>query len=212
MKQSRLTVFAYINQCQRQLFRDIYKSKPYYNVPEIVLNICLMFYHLDMDEWDTNAIARGIECDGNTITKSIADYSERSAYLTNLVSAGIHIWKFRINNIAERSLTTIGLWDTSSGQLAPNRDFVADDRGYGYVLTQGWKVIGPFALTRYGGKCRKGDEIEMIVNFNALSLSYKVNDVDQGEAFKIDRRTKYRGACSLHHVEDSIELLHYHTK
>ena len=49
----------------------------------------------------------------------------------------------------------------------------------------------------YGIKCNKGDIIEMNLDMNERTLTYKINDDDYGVAFHIDGYCKYCAAISL---------------
>ncbi len=48
----------------------------------------------------------------------------------------------------------------------------------------------------------------MILDFNALCLSYKVNGMDCGKAFHV-QNTKYKAAITLGNKGDCISLISY---
>ena len=52
----------------------------------------------------------------------------------------------------------------------------------------------------------------MILDLSALTLSYRVNGVDQGIAFENIERTKYRAVVSVFEMGDSVKLISYSRK
>ena len=58
---------------------------------------------------------------------------------------------------------------------------------------------------KYGETPKEGDIVTMRIDFDALSLSYSINDKDYGKAFTI-KKSKYRAAVSLYYKNASIEL------
>ena len=61
------------------------------------------------------------------------------------------------------------------------------------------------AGSSYGKICGENDIVSMKLDMNDLTLSYKINNIDQGIAFKIEK-TKYKAAIYLY-GNSIIELM-----
>ena len=68
---------------------------------------------------------------------------------------------------------------------------------------------GATRYPRYGIKCADGDEIEMIVDFNALTIKYIIQGVDYGIAYKDIPVGKYRPLVHLHRAGACVQLLYH---
>ena len=66
------------------------------NLPIELIKMILVFYYICTDEWDKNAIGSNIKINDNTIEHVGSDYKHQSAFLSNIVSSGVHIWKFQV--------------------------------------------------------------------------------------------------------------------
>ena len=217
MDKSKFIVFAYMEQHRRELFKDVYNDNIYYNnMPDLVLNTCLLFYHSQKDEWDRDQVGSRIAIIRETVKLSSGSDCQ-SAFLSNIVDQDIHIWKFKLKRVAKKgSWKMVGIWKINVGYPILHSPFTSRKyNGYGYVFgvarktnidkrTYDW---GP----SYGVTCKSGDIVEMIVDFKELSLSYRVNGNHQGVAFKIDK-TKYRAAVSMDMKGDMFTLLQYERK
>ena len=60
---------------------------------------------------------------------------------------------------------------------------------------------------KYGVKCKNGTIIEMILNLNELTLSYKIDGKSYGKAFDVEKHG-YRAAVYMMEINDSITLLY----
>ena len=209
MDDSKFLVFAYMNEHQRILFASDCANNPYYNIPEIVINICLLYFHIAEDKWDQDSIGDNININGNRIDKNDVGY--QTAYLHNIVSFGVHSWRFKINTIGYYK-TLLGILKKSRSSLQLNSPFTSRmDAGYAYILGSG-SITDPHTIysahARYP-QCYSGDIIEMILDFNDLSLSYKINGIDQGKVFQNIQHTEYRAAITFSNHGDSVTLLYY---
>ncbi len=167
-----------------------------------------------MDKWDDNNIGKGLTIDGNTIHKK--GDGQSSAFLTNVVSEGVHIWKFKANHLTKGNWNPLGIWKINSGTPIINGKWIAKaNNGYAYRIGAQNKInpadCGGANGGKYGVFCKTNDIIEMIVDFNEKSLSYNVNDVEFGKAFDIEA-TEYRAAFNCHYNANSITLISYETK
>eukprot|EP01084_Bolivina_argentea_P285394 489396_1 len=169
------------------------------------------YEHKGEDKWDVNAVGSDMDIVRNMATHQGKKDSHQSAYLCNVVSEGIHIWKILVNKVSD-SWNDIGIWKTKLGEPILNNYFVSNKHsGYSYFLSHGKKSIpespgkcGP----KYGVACRSCDIITMTLNFDTLTLSFKVNAIDYGKAFDIEKTT-YRAAISCYYKGDGFSLLSY---
>ena len=131
-------------------------------------------------------------------------------------STGIHAWKFKVDNI-KSSWHVIGIWKCdkkftdvyengygyiiSAGYLTNPRDYGNLGKGYGTVVRDDW------VERRY--KCKNGDLIEMIVDMDKLSISYKVNDKDFGVAFEEIDETEYRAGITTCYRDSRYTFISY---
>ena len=87
-------------------------------------------------------------------------------------------------------------------------DKFGTDLGYGWIVN--YRQLT--SRTRYGTReCASGDIIEMILDFNKLTLSYTVNgDINNwGIAWKNIEQTSYRAVVSANQAGDGIQFLSY---
>ena len=60
--------------------------------------------------------------------------------------------------------------------------------------------------SKYLPVCIEGDIIDMYYNSDTLSLGYKINGKDYGEALKVDK-CRYRAAICMYYEGDSLRLM-----
>ena len=145
--------------------------------------------------------------------------SPKSVLLENdILSQGIQSFKFNIIETCDCIFD--GCWNigiglipsTKSNQITDkffvDSDNDGDDDCYCYMSSVGKKQNGNAYGwdTPYGVKSRKGDIIEMIVDFDKLQLKYMVNDNDQGIAFNIQSKI-YRVAVYFWCKGNKIKLI-----
>ena len=56
---TKLWINGYIRECQETLFGEIVKENPYFNIPQLVNNHCILFYELF--KWYKQKHGRGIK-------------------------------------------------------------------------------------------------------------------------------------------------------
>ena len=73
--------------------------------------------------------------------------------------------------------------------------------GYGFAYNIGVltdvKTGSADTEMKYGVKARSGDIVEMHCDMNRLELSFRVNGIDYGVAYKDIEKTEYRAAVNL---------------
>ena len=129
-------------------------------------------------------------------------YESGNAYLTNIISDGIYRWTFKIIDICDE--LNFGIWKTNSATKPDtvHRFFRDKDSGYAFEAKRG-KLMDPsyfdyVELESYAKCCNNGDVVEMILNLEDYTLSFKVNDIDYGVAFKDIEKTEYRAAIFIY--------------
>ena len=116
----------------------IHRDKPMY--PTSIIDTILCFYYLS-DEWDPKCIDDDLELiNENTVeitTDINSSYMSGNGFLTNIISKGIFIWKFKIIHISDE--LNFGVWKVSSGEdptsMGDRRFFTAANNGYVYQCT-----------------------------------------------------------------------------
>ena len=209
-KKCKYAVYGYIRNVQ-----SIFPSNnPYYNIPNEISFICICYYS-PTDEWDPLLIGPDVKIDGNSVIHLSIGY--QSAYLSNIVSTGINIWKFSLNKVSD-NWNIIGVTKTKYKQYVDNTFVMNKNDGYGYLIRYMDGLCAHLtnpgdpgnAGKKYGSKkLESGDIIEVILDLNKLCLSYKVNDIDLGVAFKNIEKTTYRAAVTFYNKNEKISFISY---
>ena len=200
-------VNGYIRQCQTLLP----KENPYYNIPELVVYSIILFYYIG-DAFDPNYCSASyrLSNDNSTVLKTKGDYT--NAFLTKIVSKGIHKWRFKINKMTTGMI--IGVWKAHIDKDV-NLYLLYEKSGKYY----GWDMFnisrnrtpeeGAGGSINWGVRCFTGDIVEMKLDLNKLQLSYFTNGKPQGIAFENMEQCSYTVAMYMYYDQDSIELLSY---
>ena len=203
--------FGYVRNCEKEIKQN--------NVPMAITYLCLRFWNVDGDEFDKTSANSNIsfEDDINGIKLPEGDGSGKNvnAYLLNVVSSGIHIWKFKQNNFNDFDEIGIVNVEKNGSSLKLEGEF-CDDGDYAL------KLSGK-AITSHKGEGRlesdydiyykdgleDDDTIEMTLNMTNLSLHWRVN-YDAGREIDI-KKGEYRAVVSLYHNggECIVTLLSY---
>eukprot|EP01084_Bolivina_argentea_P188273 324138_1 len=169
----------------------VHPNNPYYETPKLVIKLCMVMYYIQ-DEWDPNCVGIDQEINGNCLIHKGKTNSFCSAFCERIVDRGIHHWKFRIKTVSKRSsgwAFVLGIWKTKSSINPPkNSYFTRLSQGYAFVTDHGCMVnkTGGHYGEKYGKICEEGAVIEMIVNFEKLTLQYVIDGVDYGVACEIE--------------------------
>lgn len=197
-----------------------YIRRDYENIPPLVQYTCLAFYR-SSDQWDRGCI--GVDYtlseDNMTITHAEKLHSYSSAFCQQVVDKGKYEWRFLIKERAEPSKhwsILIGIWKTmiNGRKQAPqiNSYFTAYGTGdnggaYAYVTDNACIVnkTGGGYGSKYGIMCKTGDIVQMFLDLDELTLSYSVNGIDQGVAYKIQPGS-YRAALNTQYKGTIVEI------
>ena len=137
------------------------------------------------------------------------------AFLSKEVSGGVHEWKFMIKEYCAKGHNLeIGIWKTRYKFNTDSSVWHSTNIGKAY----GWR-LNQCKTTRGDGKqqkdyanrtCDKGDMINMILDLNKCTLSYKLDNKNLGVAFKDIEKTTYCAVVGVYYGKDEIELISYH--
>ena len=164
-------------------------------IPDMIKYLCLIYLNQNKDEFDAENTNGNIKINGNTVIGS--GWNAMCTYLRNIVSDGVHVWRFKfgfetnyyvgdmIGIISNDEELTLYSYFNGSGSGSDAYGFAVAGR---LTNRQG---------KEYGRKCKINDIIEMQVDFNELTLSYKINQTDYGKAFDI-KPGEYRAAITLY--------------
>ena len=183
-------------------------------VPDGVILICLLFYGNDTDKWDINNISDYIQLDEEqAIVTHIKRQQPTSVFLTREVHSVIHSWKFKVIKCRNHKWCTmhIGIWNVSKNDGKPPKlntfNYVKDERqGYSFSTSAGKIRSSSTEYVKWGEKCPDGSIVDMTVNFNELSLCFKLNGKNCGKAYDIEPG-KYRAAVYLCFTKDSFQFI-----
>ena len=188
------------------------------NYPQLIKYLILL-YSNRQDHFDPNATHKQIEIEGNTIT---GRWNKRAhSFLKNIVIEGIHIWKFRYHQDLDDDFEwpegCVGIWKTKSG--VPDVGGTPIDGPYeskictGYIITMdGYRTDatdpGTYSQHKFRPEVKDGDIIEMILDFNKLILTFKINDEIKAKIDGIEN-TAYRAAVATFEYGEGFTLLSY---
>eukprot|EP01084_Bolivina_argentea_P066714 121630_1 len=177
------------------------------NIPQLIKYLCLLYLNQNKDEFDINNCHKDLKINDNYIK---TDSNFRSCFLKNIVNKRKYIWKFQVNGSVFLGPCLIGIYNTKFEIINFDHFF---DGGFGTISTgYGLRLDGiltnPENSSIWGKqtelKCQCGDIIEMILDFNDLTLCFKINNkqctvkIENGE---------YKAALTL--CSGSFTLLSY---
>lgn len=188
-----------------------------YEIPSTIFDLCLLFYIFENDKWDLNNIGSKMEIsDDKTIITTTESGGFSTTFLERIMEYGIHEWKFKIIECQRwAGYVVIGIWRLNKENDIPPTDTFFTDKNrftnkfYSFDITQGsinqWNhQFG--RPVKYGWKCKKDSIIEMILDFQSLSLKFKIDGIDCGQSHSIESG-QYKAAVSMFNPYDSIQLL-----
>ena len=200
--------FGYTRKCEKQ-----HQS----SIPAMIKYLCLVYLNQNKDKFDPDDISKNVTIDGNSINNHITDDVVSSTYLINIVCRGTHIWRFRCNrpsvgNVGDGINDMIGiLTNDAERQTDGYFDDFPGEKGIGYGFATDGRLNEPKnALWGkcYGRVCGIDDIIEMKLDFNELTLSYKINEKCYGKAFDIEQN-EYRAVVCMAGKNASWTLMYY---
>ena len=189
------------------------------SIPTDIILLCFAFFY-EKTKWSTDLVGKLLQLKENNIM-AIAneppyeDFS--SAYLEPAVKKGVGRWKFKIIK-SQQGKKALGTWYIMMGIVKNRQNGLTVDDHFGRKANTSYVFIAnagridnpdhPFDgdYKKYGVPCDENDEIEMILDLNALELRFNINGTDYGKAFDVEQ-DEYRAAICMFCDDDAIQLL-----
>ena len=209
-----MAVLGYIKNIQ-SLFPS---NDPYYNIHDLIIQICTLYY-APIHEWDPEYISSKMQfhIETNSVRQDVIVDLAGSSFLKGVFDSGTHDWLFRIDvckHISSWSPSaTIGLYKTRFGEPPTEICYTRYDYncGYGFAYNIGRltdEAMGSsFQGRKYGQKAKSGDIVGMHCDMNKKELSFSINGVNHGIAYKNIENTEYKVAVKLYSHGDTVTLL-----
>ena len=181
------------------------------SIPVDIKNVLIQFFAFYCDEFDIdsgNSSRLKLEDNGDIILLEGTGWHDPPAtlFLRHIVTKGKYVWQFKV--ISRSKDFYIGIYKCKHGAKAGIGDFL---HLHGYIFDGGYaRLIDGNNYRRddtYGVRLKKDDIVEMCLDLDALCLSYKINDISYGIAFKDIESCEYKAALSFWFGGDSIQLL-----
>ena len=188
-----------------------YQSNPYFNIPALIVNLCLGFYN--NPEYFT-VCNEGLKLkDEEKVIDSDSSYDGTCYGYVDIMNDTDwkYVWTFKIIKYPQWSLLAIGI--DASDKAYFDEDFHDCDNEshyYGFEIYcngSGELYTLEKRKGRYGVMVGDGDVIKMDLNVNDKTLKYYINDQDQGIAFTdvyFDSNTIYHMAVYVDNVDIAI--------
>ena len=151
------------------------------------------------------------------ITKTGATGWDNSSYGSTIIETAknenIYIWTFHIAKCAYDSGMVIGI--TSKYSITTNafsREKVSPNYG---VLSYNGQKVSKHNYKSYGKQFKENDIINMILNLKKRTISYKINDIDQGVAYNnivVGNDVNYKLAVTLGATNNSLQIIDFTIK
>eukprot|EP01083_Nonionella_stella_P166031 553893_1 len=177
----------------------------------------------EMDGWDGGIIGDHLVCvsEENSVKCMEKEcYSYRSCFGLNVVTSHTHHWQLRVTQMNDNFCAwnmVIGVMKVrgNNGKQAKlchkNNVFTSEYWGYGFVgnLNVLSSVCGLKRERNYGYKLKTNDTIDVYLDLNEFTLSYKINHIACGIAYKNIENVSYCLAVSLCGTPNEIQIIQY---
>ena len=193
-------------------------------VPEMIKYLCLIYFN-PTDVFDPDQCDEKIEINGDSIIGPRNYDKLQTVYLKNVVSSGVHEWKFEYkgDNIEPANggfwiPDMIGIFNMDYKHLMIRNENHYFDNYWkdGKNISRGFGLASNAKLTNaecpelwgkeYGHKWRKGDTIVMKLDFNSETLIFTINDNNYGDAFQIDATKQWKAAITFGQQKTQCEI------
>ena len=210
-EQTKLLIYGFMNMMQTQLFGD-QNNNPYYNIPTVIINICIWFYH-EIDIFSICGPCLKINAKGDAVTcinnKSRCSVFGLIGIDLNKTNDTIYRWNLKITKFNGKFCLLIGLVSTRSVKYAkrafdhidkPDIYFTVDNYADTYCNSSVAVAKNPYWIFR------EGDVIGMELNTKDRRLSFYVNDINRGIEFSNIDRLVYFLAVSVGGTGDCVVI------
>jgi len=171
------------------------------------ISLIILKYHDNSDKWNLDLKSKDlILSDDNRTVHHVNAYSSgntswRSVYGTDVCTAGLYEWSFKISKIIPNSGRD-NSWKILIGIVKVKENENKLEQCWNRTPTNGYGFIGSRsylnkAAQPYGEKFEnEGDEMTMYLDMRRLTLSYTINGTAYGKAFDVAAGS-YRMALSV---------------
>ena len=209
----KICVYGFIRKTE-QLFPT---DNSYYMIPALVIH-WIILYFASLDGFDALNVTESYQLSqaNMVITRNVVKSFSTCAYLKAIAKQGVHRWGFKLRACNDSGYyMAIGIWKlTQPICIYESIELVGVQDGAYYAwLLNGKKTVPSAAIHVYDyGEdiCMTGDVVEMILDLEKKTLSYKVNEKDYGIACQNIENTSYKAFVFMNFQADSLELLSYH--
>eukprot|EP01084_Bolivina_argentea_P172997 299641_1 len=209
-KDTEHLVFGYIRNIQNTLLSN---NDTFCTAPVVINKICALFYFIQPDNWDAKCKSDKISVYGNIMRHTGNGNGYSTVFLSKIVNAYQHQWKFRIHK--NKGCLLVGIWDNNYDANLNIDQLIGADRNTAYLFSASLARVniheGDYKWTEdrtYGKKLLDNDEIDMYLDFDNHTLSFSVNGKDLGKSHDI-KDSEYRAVWTSGVKGNEIELLMY---
>ena len=222
-KKDKLAVNGYVREIEDKSFKN---HSFYRNIPMIINYLCMKFYHESKDRFDPKLHSSFVSIMNKSCELNRLDnYHFESAFLSNIVSKGVHQWRFKFAStlkerrcygsmyigIINNQVDATKYLNTQCYPVGMNRSELRR-KAYGVNFAMG-EFRGDYTgdNEKVCERCKDGNIIDMFLDFKNMELRYCVNDKDYGKPCNISKGS-YRACVTLYFETDKLTLLHYKIK
>eukprot|EP01084_Bolivina_argentea_P267518 454119_1 len=213
---SIIIVSGYIREARR-LFVST-QCKLFSNIPSLITSICVEYYYI-AEGFEIGGQDMIISEDGKTVSKNTKEHWNNTSYGYEIIpSNGSYYnyveWQLKINYSSRNHDFIVGI---SSNTKNVNDEYFNDKRkgNYGYWSDGLLIAVGDkWGTKRYANvTCTTNDMIGIHLDLEKKELSFSVNGVNYGTAFKniaCGKNIKYRLAISAFYNHSSISIAKFY--
>ena len=193
--------------------RDIERAHKIHRIPAEINDIIYLYQRL-YDEWSKQYSSKKVTIDeiGSMITMHCDQ--DVTAFGCHVVTKGIFKWrikmvKFTYDEKIDGSPPYVGIIEDNEEYMEEYKNSCDwDENGYLLCCKIGRLLCGDILTSDYPCRWNKeGDILEMTLDLNERTLSFKVNDEDYGVAFEDIEEREYRLAFGGYKCDGSQFML-----
>ena len=213
-ERSKLLIQGYIKMMQTGLFAEK-NDNPYYNIPTLIIHICIWFYN-EIDRFSISGHCFKISENGDSVT-CIDESDRHSAFGTigidlSKINNVIYRWDLKIDRLQDVYEMNIGVVSNRRQQYLMG-DFCVDIMGDDiYFAVEQWGYVESNSDSDKIDNCnkfRQGDIVSIQLNTNKRNISYYINNVQQGIAYKNIEQKIYYLALTFRSEGNCVKILDF---
>jgi len=144
-----------------------------------------------MDTWDKGYCGNKLCIEGDKLISTNGLRKGNTCLGELIVGDNMYVeWQVNLDHGDEFHLGIV------TNDINVNKFFGIQDGGYCYNTKNGRKMTSG-AASKYGSKCKRGDKISVILDTKQHCVAFKMNDEDQGIAYKNLPEGQYRLGVAL---------------